>query len=72
MGEVEVAGEGRSDGGNRRVDRGVLEGKVALLLERSVERVEGEVGARVDVWVIEEVPKWWQRRKELVYGGNPC
>ena len=26
---------------------------------------------RVDECVMEEVGKWWQRRKELVYGGSP-
>ena len=41
------------------------EGKMVLLLERSI---EGDAG------VMEEVLKWWlnSKRKELVYGGNPC
>ena len=44
---------------------------MALLLgiQRSI---EGGVGAGVDEYVMEEVLKWWQRRKELVYGRNPC
>ena len=45
------------------------EGKMALLLGRSI---QGDAGARVDECVMEEVLKWWLRRKELVYGGNPC
>jgi len=47
------------------------EGKMALLLGSSIEGGAGP-GARVDEYVMEEVLKWWQRRKELVYGGNPC
>ena len=30
-----------------------------------------KVSNRVDECVMEEVRKWWQRRKELVYGGSP-
>ena len=41
------------------------EGKMALLLGRNVKNLEREV---VDERVVEEVRKWWQRRKELVYG----
>ena len=29
------------------------------------------MGDRVDECVMEEVKKWWQKRKELVYGGSP-
>ena len=47
------------------------EGKMALLLGRNVKGLEREVGNRVDKCVMEEVRKWWQRRKELVYGGSP-
>ena len=47
------------------------EGKMALLLGRSVKSLEREVGDRVDECVMEELRKWWQRRKELVYGGSP-
>ena len=42
------------------------EGKMALLLGRSIKSLEREVGDRVDECVMEEVKKWWQRRKELV------
>ena len=44
------------------------EGKMALLLGRSI---QGDAGAslRVDECIM---LKWWLRRKELVYGGNPC
>ena len=45
------------------------EGKMALLLGRSVKSLEREVGDRVDEHIMEEVRKWWQR-KELVYGGS--
>ena len=31
--------------------------------------LEKEVGDRVDERIMEEVRKWWQRRKELVYSG---
>ena len=41
------------------------------LLGRSVKSLEREVGDRVDERVMEEMRKWWQRRKELVYGGSP-
>ena len=44
---------------------------MALLLGSSIEGGAGP-GAGVDEYVMEEVLKWWQRRKELVYGGNPC
>ena len=46
------------------------EGKMALLLGRSVKSLEREVGDRVDKHIMEEVRKWWQR-KELVYSGSP-
>ena len=36
------------------------EGKMALLLGRSVKSLEREVGDRVDECVMEEVRKWWQ------------
>ena len=57
------------------METGVLmcndEGKMALLLGRSVKSLEWEVGDRcMDERVMEEVRKWWQRRKELVYGGS--
>ena len=42
------------------------EGKMALLLGRSVTSLEREVEDRVDV--MEKVRRWWQRRKEPVYG----
>ena len=51
--------------------RVVDEGKMALLLGKNVKSLEREVGDRVDECVLEEVRKWWQRRKELVYGGSP-
>ena len=41
---------------------------MALLLGRNVKSLEREVGNRVDEHVVEEVRKWWQRRKEQVYG----
>ena len=44
---------------------------MALLLGRSVKSSEREVGDRVDEHIMEEVRKWWQRRKELVYGESP-
>ena len=47
------------------------EGKMALLLGRNVKSLERKVSNRVDECVMEEVRKWWQRRKELVYGGSP-
>ena len=47
------------------------EGKLALLLGRNVKSLEREVGNRVDECVMEEVRKWWQRRKELVYCESP-
>ena len=47
------------------------EGKMALLLGRSVKSLEREVGDRVDERIMEEVRKWWQRRKELVYSKIP-
>ena len=47
------------------------EGKMALLLGGSVKSLEREVGERVDECIMEEGRKWWQRRKELVYGGSP-
>ena len=37
------------------------EGKMALLLGRSVKSLEREVGDRVDECVMEEVRKWWKR-----------
>ena len=46
------------------------EGKMALLLGRNLKSLEREVGDRVDECVMEEVRKWWQRRKELVYSGS--
>lgn len=47
------------------------EGKMALLLRRSVDRVEGEAGDRVDECVMEEVRMWRQKQKVLVFGGSP-
>ena len=40
-------------------------------LGRSVKSLEWEVGDRVDEHIMEEMRKWWQRRKELVYSGSP-
>ena len=40
------------------------------MLGKSVKSLEREVGDRVDERIMEEVRKWWQRRKELVYGMN--
>ena len=47
-----------------RADR---EGKMALVLGRSIEG-----GAGADCVMEEVLIQWWQRRKELVYGRNPC
>jgi len=38
------------------------EARMALLLGRSVDSVEGEVGDRVDECVMEKVRKWRQKR----------
>ena len=43
------------------------EGKLALLLGRSVRNLEREVGDRVDERRYGGSEKWWQRKKELVY-----
>ena len=67
-------GFGRSGGGKAQVstENRVREGwGMALLLGRSVKSLEREVGDRVNECIMEEVRKWWQRRKELVYGGSP-
>jgi len=40
-------------------------------LGRSVDSVEGEVGDRVDECEMEEVRKWWQKWKVLVFGESP-
>lgn len=44
------------------------EGRMELLLERSVDSVEEEVGGRVDERVMEEVVA---KRKVLVFGRSP-
>ena len=41
------------------------------MLGKNVKTLEREIGDRVDEHVMEEVRKWWQRRKELVYGEVP-
>ena len=44
------------------------EGKVALLLGRCVEEVSDTVMEEVGECVMYWIGKWWQRRKDLLYG----
>ena len=44
------------------------EGRVGLLLGRSVAGVKEKVFVRIDRVVIGNVPKWCERRKYLIFG----
>ena len=45
------------------------EGKVALLLGKGVEGVNKTVMEEVGRCIMYWIGKWWQRRKDLLYGG---
>ena len=44
------------------------EGKVALLLGKGVEGISDTVVVEVGDCIMHWMEKWWQRRKDLLYG----
>ena len=44
------------------------EGKVALLLGKGVKGVSDTVMEEVSECIVHWIGKWWQRRKDLLYG----